>query len=460
LKTPFRTVPGSICAPLGFEAAAVFCDIKKLGTGKGSEKGRKRDLALIVSEVPASVAGMFTTNQVCAAPVKLSVQRAAQKTARAIVVNSGNANACTGPQGMSDAERMTKQTAQTVAAVYDRRTSKTPAVIDRRYRRITPADVLVCSTGRIGVVMPMKNVERGIRKCALQLARSSATARAVAEAIMTSDTRRKEIAVELELGGANVRIGGICKGAGMIQPGMSGKGPGSGLHATMLAFITTDAAIDSQFLKQSLQTAVAQSFNRITIDGDMSTNDSVIMLANGLAENRRLDPAAAGPYRQNFQEALNHVTLELAKMIVRDGEGVTRFVTVRVRGARSNHDAEAAGRAIANSSLVRTSWCGGDPNWGRVLCALGYSRAKVDESCTAVGYSRSGEKKIVFGFRRGKPSDIPLPVLSKITAAPEFDLHVDLGLGKHEFVLYAADLTEDYVTFNKGDVSDPTTLGG
>jgi glutamate N-acetyltransferase/amino-acid N-acetyltransferase len=448
LKTSFRTVPGSICAPLGFKAAAVFCDIKKLGTGKGSEKGRKRDLALIVTEVPASVAGMFTTNQVCAAPVKLSVRRAAQKTARAIVVNSGNANACTGPQGMNDAEEMTRLTAKAVAAGYD------------RHYEIQARDVLVCSTGRIGVVMPMKNVARGIRECAPQLARSSASARAAAEAIMTSDTRRKEIAIELKLGGANVRIGGICKGAGMIQPGMSGKGPGSGLHATMLAFITTDAAVEPHFLKRSIQIAVAQSFNRITIDGDMSTNDSVIILANGLAGNRRLDPAAAGPYRQKFQEALNYVTLELAKMIVHDGEGVTRFVTVRVRGARSTHDAEAAGRAIANSSLVRTSWCGGDPNWGRVLCALGYSRAKIDESRVAVGYSRSGEGKIVFGFRRGKPSDVPLPKLSKITAAPEFDLHIDLGLGKHEFVLYAADLTEDYVTFNKGDVSDPTTLGG
>src|SRR5438105_12315735 len=246
LKNSFRQIPGSICAPRGFKCAAVFCDIKKLGTGKGSEKGQKRDLALIVSEVPAAVAGMFTTNQVCAAPVKISRQRTAKKFARAIVVNSGNANACTGRQGMADASRMTQLSAKSLS--------------------IKDSDVLVCSTGRIGVAMPMKNVERGIRACAPRIARSTSNARQVAEAIMTTDTRRKEIAVEFKIGRSTIRIGGICKGAGMIQPGM----------ATMLAFITTDAAIESASLKRALKIAVAQSFNRITVDGDMSTNDSVI----------------------------------------------------------------------------------------------------------------------------------------------------------------------------------------
>ena len=394
MKNSFRNVPGSICAPLGFEAAAVFCDIKKLGTGKGSEKGQKRDLALIVSDVPAGVAGMFTANQVCAAPVKVSAQRAAGKSARAIVVNSGNANACTGKQGLKDALEMTRLAAQAVAAV-----------CDRRYK-IKADDILVCSTGRIGVPMPMKNVERGIHDCAPRVARSVRNARDVAEAIMTSDTRRKEIAVEFGLGRSKVRIGGICKGAGMIQPGMTAaidtaRSAVATKHATMLAFLTTDAVVESRFLKKSLATAVGQSFNRITVDGDMSTNDSVIILANGLAGNSRLDSAAAGSHREKFLSALNHVCLALAKMIVRDGEGVSRFVTVRVRGARSPDDAEAAARAIANSSLVKTSWCGGDPNWGRVLCAVGYSRARVDESIVDVGYSRPGERKILYGFRRG-----------------------------------------------------------
>jgi glutamate N-acetyltransferase/amino-acid N-acetyltransferase len=459
----FKTIPGSICAPNGFKAAAVFCDIKKLGTGKGSDKGCKRDLALIVSDVPAAVAGMFTTNQVCAPPVKVSAARAARKSARAIVVNSGNANACTGREGMRDAEAMARITADAVAAVSD-----------RGYRRITSDDVLVCSTGRIGIPMPMKNVQRGIHKCAPLLARSNQNARQATEAIMTSDTRRKEIAIEFRIGNANVRLGGICKGAGMIQPGMiAAKSVATALsrregtprqsgaatnHATMLAFITTDAAIESQFWKQALEVAVGQSFNRITVDGDMSTNDSVIALANGLAGNRRLDRVS--PHRQRFQDALNFVTLELAKMIVLDGEGVSRFVTLHVSGARTAREAEVAARAIANSSLVKTSWGGGDPNWGRILCALGYSSARIDESLVDIGYSRVGDSHIKYGFRRGRPTKTSWKELTRITAAPQFEVHVELHLGRHAFVLYASDLTEDYVAFNKGNITDPATLGG
>ncbi len=189
----------------------------------------------------------------------------------------------------------------------------------------------------------------------------------------------------------------------------------------------------------------------------MSTNDSVIMLANGLAENEMISSAKT---LSIFQAALNFVALELAKMIVRDGEGVSRFVTLNVHGARNMRDAELAARSVANSSLVRTSWCGGDPNWGRVLCALGYSRAHVDETIVDVGYAKSGSREIVFAFRRGRPTNISLKILAKITSAPEFDLHVDLHRGRGEFTMYASDLTEDYVAFNKGDVNDPKTLGG
>jgi glutamate N-acetyltransferase/amino-acid N-acetyltransferase len=445
LKNSFRQVSGSICAPRGFKCAAVFCDIKKLGTGKGSEKGRKDDLALIVSDVPAAVAGQFTTNQVCAAPVKVSRQRAGKKFGRAIVVNSGNANACTGEQGLRDARLMTQLTASSLAALYERRKNSNHATVtDRRYK-IKKDDVLVCSTGRIGVSMPMKNVERGIRNCAPRVARSTSNARQVAEAIMTTDTHRKEIAVEFQIGKSTVRIGGICKGAGMIQPGM----------ATMLGFITTDAAIEPSALKRALKIAVGQSFNRITVDGDMSTNDSVIALANGLAGNPKSEIRGS-----QFQTALNFVCLELAKMIVRDGEGTSRFVALLLRGARNDREAELAARAIANSSLVRTSWCGGDPNWGRILCALGYSKADVDETQVDVGYAAPDSRKILFAFRRGRPTNVALKTLAKITAASEFDLHVDLHRGRGQFVLYAADLTEDYVAFNKGDITDPATLGG
>jgi len=425
LKNPFRKIPGSICAPRGFKCAAVFCDIKKLGTGKGSEKGQKRDLALIASDVPAAVAGMFTTNQVCAAPVKISRQRASKEFARAIVINSGNANACTGRRGLTDARRITQLAAKALS--------------------IKENEALVCSTGRIGVPMPMKNIERGIRMCAPRIARSTSNARQVAEAIMTTDTCRKEIAVEFKIGRSTIRIGGICKGAGMIQPGM----------ATMLGFITTDAAIEPGALKRALKIAVGQSFNRITVDGDMSTNDSVIALANGLGGNSKAEIR-----RSQFQNALNFVCLELAKMIVRDGEGTSRFVRLRVRGARNDREAEAAARSIANSSLVRTSWCGGDPNWGRVLCALGYSSADVDETIVDVGYAQPGSRKILFAFRRGRPTNVALKTLAKITSAPDFDLLVDLHRGPGEFVLYAADLTENYVAFNKGDITDPAALGG
>jgi glutamate N-acetyltransferase / amino-acid N-acetyltransferase len=425
LRNSFRQIAGSICAPRGFKGGAVFCDIKTLGTGKGSEKKQKRDLALIVSDVPAAVAAVFTINQVCAAPVKVSRERVKTKFGRAIVVNSGNANACTGARGLRDAKQRTKLAARSL--------------------KLKDRDVLVCSTGRIGVPMPMRNVERGIRACAARIARSKASARQVAEAIMTTDTRRKEIAVEFKIGASTVQIGGVCKGAGMIQPGM----------ATMLAFITTDAAIKPGDLKRALKIAVEQSFNRITVDGDMSTNDSVIAFANGLAGN----PQSA-IRKSQFQSALNFVCLELAKMIVRDGEGVSRFVTLRLRGARNDREAEIAARSIVNSSLVRTSWCGGDPNWGRILCALGYSKARVDESLVDVGYAVPESDKIVFAFRRGRPTNVALKKLAKITLASEFDLHVNLNLGRGECVLYAADLTENYVAFNKGDVTDPGTLGG
>src|SRR5437764_1562867 len=225
LKNSFRKIKGSICATGGFKAAAGFCDLKRSVEGQGSEKGEKADLALIVSDVPAAVAGMFTTNQVCAAPVKVSARRAAGKRARAIVVNSGNANACTGARGLADAELMTEIAAKQLG--------------------VSAKEVLVCSTGRIGVPMPMANVKRGIVSASQLLSSGTSRAREVAEAIMTTDTRHKEIAVEFEIAGVRVRLGGICKGAGMIQPGMSrtGKRTGPGLHATVLGFSTTEAAI-------------------------------------------------------------------------------------------------------------------------------------------------------------------------------------------------------------------------
>ncbi len=444
METKFKEIPGSIVAPTGFLASGVFCDIKKLGTGKGSNKGQKRDLALIVSETPATVAGMFTTNQVCAAPVKVCVERMKKGVAQVVVVNSGNANACTGRQGMADAREMVSFTEKTLA--------------------LSAGRALVGSTGRIGVTMPMDNVRAGILEAAMELGSTAAHADRATEAIMTSDTKPKQVAVEFKLGGKTVRIGGICKGAGMIQPGMSATGarpaalPHGGLHATMLGFITTDAAVDQKVLQAALQEAVAHSFNRITVDGDMSTNDTVLVLANGLAGNEKLK--IKNSKLKTFQAALNHVCLELAKKIVRDGEGVHRVVTVRVNGAKTVQDADAAARAVANSALVKTSWHGGDPNWGRIIDAIGYSPATVVEEKIDIGYSAPGDKKILWSLKRGQPTPATFKELCAAVAPKEFELHISLNLGKAGAVMYAADLTEEYVDFNKGDVTDASSLGG
>ena len=442
-KFKFKVVPGAVVAPKGFLTSGIFCDIKRLGTGKGSNKGQKRDLALIVSEVPAAVAGMFTTNQICAAPVKVCAELVQGGVAQAIVVNSGNANACTGKQGMKDARAMTALTAKQL--------------------HMPEHHVLVASTGRIGVTMPMDNVRTGIIAAERQLNREHASADHAVEAIMTSDTRPKQIAIEFKLGGKPVRIGGMCKGAGMIQPGMSATGarPAAlpqGLHATMLCFITSDAAIEAKALHACLQEAVANSFNRITVDGDMSTNDTVLVLANGLAGNEEVRSQKSEV--RIFQAALNHVTLEIAKMIVRDGEGVHRVVTVRVEGAKTIQDADAAARAVANSALVKTSWHGGDPNWGRIIDALGYSAATVVEDRVDIGYSAPGSRKILWSLKRGQPTKATFKELCAAAAPKEFDLHIRLNLGQAAALMYAADLTEAYVDYNKGDVTDPTTLGG
>jgi glutamate N-acetyltransferase/amino-acid N-acetyltransferase len=443
-KIAFNEIPGSIVAPKGFRAAGVFCDIKKLGTGKGSNKGLKRDLALIVSETTTTVAGMFTTNQVCAAPVKICVERVKLGSAQVVVVNSGNANACTGKQGLADAHEMVSFTERTL--------------------NLPKGSALVGSTGRIGVTMPMDNIRAGIVEAATLLGSAAEHADHAVEAIMTSDTQPKQIAVEFKLAGKTVRIGGICKGAGMIQPGMSPTGarpatlPHGGLHATMLGFITTDAAIEAKVLQTALNEAVAHSFNRITVDGDMSTNDTVLVLANGLAGNEKI--GARHSALGTFQSALNYVCLELAKKIVRDGEGVHRVVTVRVNGAKTIQDADAAARAVANSALVKTSWHGGDPNWGRIIDAIGYSAATVVEEKIDIGYSAPGGKKILWSLKRGQPTPATFKLLCAAVAPKEFELHINLNLGLANAVMYAADLTEEYVDFNKGDVGDPSSLGG
>ena len=395
MKSFFTRIEGSITAPRGFRAA---------GTAAGIKASGKKDMALIVSDKPATVAATFTTNQVKAAPVKLSMRHVKAGKACAIIANSGNANACTGSDGIIHARAMACGVARRLGCAEEQ--------------------VLVCSTGRIGVNLPIVKVEAGIKQLLGIL--SSRGGAAAAQAIMTTDTFAKQIAVQFKAGGKTFRIGGIAKGAGMIQPNM----------ATMLCFLTTDAAIPRATLQKALAHAVKHSFNRISIDGDTSTNDTVILLANG---------AAGTPPLAKFQEALNFVCLELAKMIVHDGEGVTKFVTINVHGAVSDRDAEIAARTVANSVLVKTSWCGGDPNWGRILDALGYSRAKVDENLVDIGYNG------VPAFRGGMSARTPLAKLKKIVAQPTFTIDIHLHLGRGHCAMHTCDLTEKYVELNKGE---------
>jgi glutamate N-acetyltransferase/amino-acid N-acetyltransferase len=394
MKTFFTRISGSITAPHGFRAAGVAAGIKSSGN---------TDVALIVSDTPATAAATFTTNQVKAAPVKLSMEHVKSGKACAIVANSGNANACT-----SDGPIHARAMACAVA------------------RRLGCAEnhVLVCSTGRIGVNLPIVKVEGGIKKCLGALSRRGGAL--AAQAIMTTDTFPKEVAVQFKAGGKTFRIGGIAKGAGMIQPNM----------ATMLSFITTDAAIPRGALQRALTHAVNQSFNRITVDGDTSTNDTVIVLANGVA---------GKPPLARFQAALDFVCLELAKMIVRDGEGVSKFVTINVHGAATDRDAEIAARAVANSVLVKTSWCGGDPNWGRILDALGYSRARIDADLVDIAYEG------LPAVRGGMPARTPIAKLKKTVAKPTFSIDIHLHLGRGRCTMHTCDLTEKYVELNKGE---------
>ena len=331
-------IKGGVCAARGFVAGAVHVGIK------AANKDRV-DLAVVAAEKSAVASATFTTNRVQAAPVLISKEHVAGKTCRAVILNSGNANACTGDDGLADARAMATETAVALG--------------------VRPEEVLVCSTGRIGVPMPIKKIRAAIPGLVELL--DGKSGRDAAVAIMTSDSVPKEFALEVSAGRKKFRVGGMAKGAGMIDPNM----------ATMLSVITTDADLTKAEAKRMLKLAVERSFNRITIDGDMSTNDTVILVCSGVAG--RVDLGAA-------QEALDEVALDLATKIVLDGEGVSRFVEVVVRGAASVKDARRAAEAVANSQLVKCAWAGGDPNWGRILDAVGYSGAKFDPNRAEIDY--------------------------------------------------------------------------
>jgi glutamate N-acetyltransferase/amino-acid N-acetyltransferase len=393
---------GGVTSAQGFQAVGIACGIKPRG---------EKDLALVVSDVPAEVAATFTTNLVKAAPVKVSMKHARKGKVRGVVINAGCANACTGVGGIADAKAMVEHVA--------------------KKSKNKPDEWLVCSTGRIGSRLPMPLVRKGIDKALAKLTHEDGDE--AAKAIMTSDTRRKEYAVRFKVNGRKVTIGGMAKGAGMIHPNM----------ATMLCFITTDACIDKPTLQACVDDAVEHSFNRISVDGDTSTNDTVMVFANGLSGTNLLK--SYHPQFDLFKKMLTHVMRKLARLIVEDGEGITRVVDVVVKGAASAQDAKLAALAVAKSELIKTSWTGGDPNWGRIMAALGYSGARVREEMVEIYYD--GQLAVA----NGQPSKTPLAKLRKLVRRSKFTITIHLHTGAGEYSILTTDLTEEYVRINKGE---------
>ncbi len=386
--------------PLGFSYAARAAGIKKSG---------KPDLAMIVADRPAVCAGTFTTNRVVAAPVVVTRDRLRAGLCQAILVNSGNANACTGEQGLADARRCAAMAAARLG--------------------IAEELVAVCSTGVIGVPLPM---ERFVEQLPLLAAeRSAEGAEAVARAMMTTDAFPKIAARRLTIDGRECRLVGFAKGAGMIHPAM----------ATMLAFVMTDAAVDGALADSLLRTAVDRSFNRITVDRDTSTNDTVLLLASGAAG---AAPRAAGsPDQTAFATALEEVLLELAKMIVRDGEGATKLVRIQVEGAACEADALMVARSIATSALVKTAFFGADANWGRIIAAAGYAGAGLDPDRVRICFDEV--PMVERGLGLGAEQEAKATVVLK---KAEFTVTIDLGLGSGSAWYYTSDLTYEYVRIN------------
>ncbi len=400
-----KAIEGGVCAPKGFQCSAVSCGIK-------NPDADRLDLALIYSQHPTVGAGVFTQNEVCAAPVRLSSSYLKSSEPRAIVVNSGNANACTGHQGMLDARMMASLTSKGLG--------------------LKQREVQICSTGIIGVPMPMERLEAKFPELLKNLTEDGSGA---ARAIITSDTHPKSVAVTIKIGDKRIKIGAIAKGAGMINPQM----------ATMLCFVTTDAAVSKAEIVAATRDAVDHSFNRISVDGDMSTNDSVIVMANGAAGNKTITRGGKGS--AEFRQALSWVMLALAKKMVSDGERVTKLVEIRVRGAASRIDAERVARAVGGSQLVKCSWNGNDPNWGRVIHAVGYSGARVKEEMVDIYFSG------VLAAQNGIAAKTDIEKLSAAVREPEFSVGIDLHLGKGEYVLYTCDLSPEYVDFNREEYS-------
>ncbi len=392
----------------GFVLAGVACDVR--GTGDG-----RLDLALVASAEPCSAAGVFTRNAVKAAPVLFCAEllELGGEGIHAVVVNSGNANACTGSTGMADAKEMARLTEQAIG---------TP-----------PGSVLVCSTGRIGRPLPMDRIEKGILEAAARGTEGRGTGEEAARAILTSDTRSKTVTVRFRHDGRTFTVAGMAKGAGMIEPNM----------ATMLAFLGTDLAAPAALLRDALERTVPGSYNAITVDGDMSTNDTVLFLANG-----RSGVALTGTGDQlhrKFIEAVRLVNMRLAEKIVSDGEKITKVVELRITGALNDEDAEKVAREIGNSLLVKSSWYGEDPNWGRLAASAGASGASFDPQGLEIHY---GDVPALLG---GDPCPENAAAWKEIVRGRRFTLRINLNAGAGAFRMLATDLSEGYVNFNRSE---------
>lgn len=401
--TDVKKLSGNVTAPLGFLAAGEHIGVKR----------KRRDLALIKCEVPATAAGVFTQNRVKAAPVLWNHKKVLGKI-NGLVVNSGNANACTGDEGARNVERMAETYAECLGVDKD--------------------SILVASTGVIGVQLPMETITIGIKNTFPQLGKGEPASSNAAEGIMTTDKFPKEIAIETEISGEPVRIGGIAKGSGMIHPNM----------ATMLAFITTDANIDRELLQKALKESVADSYNMISVDGDTSTNDSVIVLASGLAKNRAIKIQDSD--YEKFKSALHYVNLNLAKQIVLDGEGAEKFLEVTVNEAKTKQDARLIAKAIIGSNLVKTAMFGADANWGRVLCAAGYSGAEFDPTKASIEFSSNAGSIITYLY--GEPVVIDEEKAKKVLQEKEIKVIVSLKDGNETATAWGCDLSYEYVRIN------------
>ena len=388
-----------VAYPQGFTAAGVRAGIKKNGN---------LDVAVIYSEKEAAVAGVFTQNQVAAAPVRVSKIVVNTGTAQAVVANAGCANACTGEQGLRDAEKMCKITAKELNCRDD--------------------SVIVASTGVIGVTLPMEKMEAGIKAAVKELSKEGSVN--AGNAIITTDTYSKTCATEVTIGGKEVRFGVIAKGSGMIQPNM----------ATMLCFITTDVNIDQKLLQEALSEITEVSFNMISVDGDMSTNDMVTILANGMADNPKI--TEKGEDYEKFYATLKTICIELSKKIAADGEGATKFLTIHVHGAESFADAKQVGMSVAKSPLVKTAFFGEDPNWGRVICAVGYSGVKISPEKTIIKFGN------VPVYAHSVGAEFDNAALRKVMAEHDILIDIDLGEGEAETTVYSCDLSYGYVKIN------------